>query len=196
MFVQIIRARTSDPDGVRRQGQRWQEELQPGAEGFVGSTAGVSADGEVVTIARFADEDAARRNSDRPEQGEWWAGMEKLLDEPRFAESSDVELLHGGGSNDAGFVQVMEGTCSDPDRLRSTIADAERMLKEHRPDLIGVLTAFHDGRFTQVNYFTSEAEARENEKKDPPPEATEQMAAMGEIMSVDSYIDLTEPQLF
>jgi hypothetical protein len=36
------------------------EELRPGARGFLGSTAGVSADGTFVVLARFADEAAAR----------------------------------------------------------------------------------------------------------------------------------------
>ena len=139
MFVQVIRATTKDPEGVRKHGDRWYEELRPGAEGFLGMTAGVSTDGKTRSIVRFADEGAARRNAERPEQGEWWAGMEKLLDGVTFAESTEVETLHGGGSDDAGFVQVMEGTYTDADALRSMTADAGEMLSKVRPDLLGVL---------------------------------------------------------
>jgi len=197
MFVQIIRARTSDPGGVVKHGERWQAELRPGAEGYLGSTSGVSADGETVAVVRFADEDAANRNAARPEQGEWWSGMEKLLENPAFVGSSDVELLHGGGSDEAGFVQVMEGTYTDEDRLRSLLGDeAEEALSTFRPDLLGASLILHDGRFTQVNYFTSEAEARENEQKDPPAEMAEQMAEMGQVMTVETFIDLTEPQIY
>ena len=169
MFGQVIRAKTNDPDGVRKHSDRWYEELRPGAEGFLGATAGVSADGETVSIVRFADEDAARRNSERPEQAEWWSDMEKLLEGVTFAESSDVETLHGGGSDDAGFVQVMEGSYTDADTLRRLTSDAGEMLAKLRPDLLGALLVLHDdNRFTQVAYFTSESDARENEAKDVP----------------------------
>lgn len=34
MFVQVIKGRTDDSAGPRRQLERWQEELRPGAIGF------------------------------------------------------------------------------------------------------------------------------------------------------------------
>ena len=38
-----------------------------------------------------------------------------------------------------------------------------------RPDILGSMMIGHeDGRWTQVLYFTSEAEAREGERKEPP----------------------------
>ena len=82
MFVQVIEGRTSDPEGLRAQFDKWVAELEPGATGYVGTTAGVAADGRVVVFARFESEDAARANSERPEQGAWWAETEKLLDGP------------------------------------------------------------------------------------------------------------------
>ena len=92
MFVQVIEGKTSNPEGLRAQFDKWVAELQPGAKGYVGTTAGVAADGRVVAFARFESEDAARANSDRPEQGAWWAETEKLLDGPvEFSESSDVD---------------------------------------------------------------------------------------------------------
>src|SRR3546814_9094548 len=54
---------------------------------------------------------SARANSELPEQSAWWEGMAKLYDgEPTFTESSDVTEWMGGGSDDAGFVQVMKST--------------------------------------------------------------------------------------
>ncbi|MGE5763508.1 MAG: hypothetical protein ACM3ZF_06425, partial [Mycobacterium leprae] len=59
--------------------ERWVEELAPGAAGWLGSTAGVTDDGRFIGLARFESEQAARRNSDRPEQGRWWAETSKLF---------------------------------------------------------------------------------------------------------------------
>ena len=102
MFVQVIEGRTSNPDGLRAQFDKWVAEIQPGAKGYVGTTGGVAADGRVVVFARFASEDAARANSERAEQGAWWADTEKLLDDVQFSESSDVSQFLGGGSDEAG----------------------------------------------------------------------------------------------
>ena len=45
MFVQVIEARTSDPEGLRKQLDKWMAELRPGATGYIGTTSGVAADG-------------------------------------------------------------------------------------------------------------------------------------------------------
>src|SRR6478736_5199369 len=109
MFVQVIEGRTSDPAAIIEHGDRWQREVRPGAIGYLGVTAGVTADGRAIAIVRFEDEASARANAERPEQSAWFEGMAKLYDgEPSFAESSDVTEWMGGGSNDAGFVQVMK----------------------------------------------------------------------------------------
>jgi hypothetical protein len=80
VFVQIIRGKVSDPDAVRPAVDRWMKELGPAAEGWLGSTGGVTVDDELFMLVRFESEEAARANSDKPEQGQWWAEMEKLLD--------------------------------------------------------------------------------------------------------------------
>ena len=72
MFVQVIQAQVSDAAAVREAMERWAQELAPGAEGWLGTTAGVTDDGRFIALARFDSAQAARRNSDRPEQGEWW----------------------------------------------------------------------------------------------------------------------------
>ena len=99
MFVQIIEGRTSDADGLRRQVDRWQAEVRPGAAGYLGVTSGVAADGRSIAIVRFESEADARANSDRPEQSAWWSETEKYLgDDVSFTESSDVTPFLGGGS--------------------------------------------------------------------------------------------------
>src|SRR4051794_27827046 len=166
MFVQVIEAKLKDPDLLQRQLERWRKEIKPGAKGYLGSTSGATADGNSIAVIRFDSEAAARANSERPEQGAWWNETSKAFDgEPTFTESSDVEELFGGGSNDAGFVQVMIGKAKDPAAFRAWGKQHEDRLRELRPDLIGGIDAWQpDGSFISTAYFTSEAEARKNEQ--------------------------------
>ena len=78
MFIQVIQGKTNDAEGLRRRLDEWVEKLGPGAQGFQGTTGGVAEDGTAVFIARFESEEAARANSDRPEQGQWWEETAKL----------------------------------------------------------------------------------------------------------------------
>src|SRR5215204_5115349 len=173
MFVQVIEARTSDPEGLRKQLDKWMAELRPGATGSIGTTSGVAADGRTVALVRFESEEAARANSDRPEQAEWWSEMEKVLDNPKFSESSDVTTFLAGGSDDAG---VDRAKVDDGDR------QFERVAAELRPDLIGSLRVWTGpGEFIEANYFTSEAAARKGEQTPPPPEM---QAAFSEFMEM------------
>ena len=58
MFVQVIQGRTSDARQVRAQLDKWVKEVAPGAVGWLGSTAGVTDDGQVIALARFESEEA------------------------------------------------------------------------------------------------------------------------------------------
>ena len=107
MFAQIIRGKVSDPNAVRPVVDRWMKELGPIAKGWLGSTSGITDDNEVFVLVRFESEEAARANSDKPEQGAWWAEMEKVFDgEATFRDSNDVEIEAVGDLDSAGFVQV------------------------------------------------------------------------------------------
>ena len=66
MFVQVIEGKTSNPEGLRTQFDKWVAELQPGAKGYVGTTAGVAADGRVVAFARFESEEQRGRTATAP----------------------------------------------------------------------------------------------------------------------------------
>ena len=79
VFVQVIQGQVTDAETVREAFDRWAQELAPGATGWLGSTAGVTEDGRFIALARFASEQAARANSDRPEQDRWWAETAKLF---------------------------------------------------------------------------------------------------------------------
>lgn len=199
MFVQVITAKVVDEEGLRRQVERWEQELRPGAEGFLGSTGGVTADGRVVLLARFESEEAAMRNSERSEQGAWWAETEKMIEDPTFQNSVEVIVMGGGAFDEAGFVQVMRGRVLDPARmqeLRSRTAEFESAMAGHRPDVLGDVTVVHgDGTFTDAVYFVSEAEARRNEGKEMPPEMQAMFEEWTSAATVDEYLDIAEPWL-
>jgi hypothetical protein len=197
MFVQVIEGRVSDREGLRRQMDKWMTDLRPGATGFLGSTAGVTEDGRGITFARFESAADARANSERPEQGAWWAETEKCYSgDVTFNESEDTETFLGGGSNDAGFVQIMRGT-ADRDELHAMDTAFEQVAASWRPDLIGVFRVWTGpDHYMDVAYFTSEAAAREGEKKEPPPELAEQMGRFEQLMSSAEFIDLKDPWLF
>ncbi|MFN2490392.1 MAG: hypothetical protein ABR529_11780 [Actinomycetota bacterium] len=197
MFVQVIHGRVTDADALRRRSELWDQELKPGAEGFLGSTIGVSNDGVMYVIARFSSEDAARRNSDRPEQDRWWQETARHLEgEVSFHDSTDVQLMRDGGSDDAGFVQVIHGRAQDIDRLRELNDQADQWLNEYRPDVIGGITAWHQGGlFTEVVYFTSEEEARAGEKRmvADSKEVRAQLEEWSSLVEDPEYTDLSEP---
>jgi hypothetical protein len=197
MFVQVIEGRVPDRDGLRRQMDNWQSELRPGATGFLGSTAGVTDDGHAIAFARFESAAAAKANSDRPEQGRWWAETEKNFDGPAsFADSEDVQTFLGGGSDDAGFVQVMKGS-ADRNQMREIDAAFEQHAPSWRPDILGVLRVWTGSdTYIEAAYFKSEAEARAGEKKEPPPELAEQMAQFEAMTANIEFLDLKEPWLY
>jgi hypothetical protein len=198
MFVQVIKGKVADQDGFRRQLDRWRDELAPGATGWLGTTTGVAADGRSVTFARFESADAARANSDRPEQGQWWAETEKVFDGgPTFEESEDVQEWLGGGSDDAGFVQFMSGTVKDRARMSAIDEAFTSRADQLRPDVLGgVRVWLGDDRYTEAVYFTSEADARANEGKELPPDVQEVFAELGDLMGEVDYTDIGTPLLF
>ena len=195
MFVQVIEGKIKDADLLGRQLDRWRQEIKPGAKGYLGSTGGITPDGTSIVVVRFDSEAAARANSERPEQGAWWNETEKAFDGPvNFTETSDTELLFDGGSNDAGFVQIMKGKVKDAAAFRKWGKEHEGRLKEVRPDLIGGVDAWlPDGSFISTAYFTSEAEARKNEKAmGEDPMMAEYMSHMAGEMQ---FLDITDPDI-
>ena len=198
MFVQVIQGRTSDAEGLRRAFDRWARDLAAGATGWLGTTGGITDDGRVIGIARFESAAAAAHNSDRPEQSQWWQETEKLFDgEVTFRNSEEVTVDLQGDPDRAGFVQVMQGRTTDPDRARELMALDPDKWAEFRPDVLGSVTVGHDeGAWTMVLYFTSEAEAREGERRDVPPELLAIMQEMDKLsVGETEYFDLRQPIL-
>jgi hypothetical protein len=197
MFVQVIEGRVSDRNGLRRRMDNWNSELRPGAAGFLGSTAGVTDDGHAIAFARFDSAAAAKANSDRPEQGRWWAETEKYFDGPvTFSDSEDVQTFLGGGSDDAGFVQVMKGG-ADRGQMREIDQAFEQHAPSWRTDILGVLRVWTGpDTYIEAAYFTSEADAREGEKKEPPPELAAQMGEFEAMTANIEFLDIREPWLY
>lgn len=195
MFMQIIQGRVRDTEAAKAALDRWQTDLAPGAEGWLGGTYGVTDDGMMVAAVRFESREAAQRNSDRPEQSSWWSEMESCFDgEVTFHDCDDVTLLLGGGSDKAGFVQVIQGRITDRDRARSIIEQSAKMISQHRPDVLGATLAMDDdGFFTETVCFTSEDEARKNEAKELPPEAQKMFEEEMSLMQDVKYLDLHQP---
>jgi hypothetical protein len=195
MFVQVIKGKVSDPSMVRAALDRWVEELSAGATGWLGSTTGVTDDGTMVAVARFDTTENARRNSDRPEQGRWWAETESHFDgEVTFEDSEDVDDFVMGDPNTAGFVQVMQGQSTDLERLKALLRERPDNFSDIRPDILAILNLSHeDGRWTSVAYFTSEAEARRRESGERPPEFAAMMEEMASLsVGETTYYDLRQ----
>src|SRR5688500_6814926 len=93
MFVQVFTGKVTDADAVRAVFEGWPSVAGKDARGWLGSTAGVTDDGQLVALARFESLEAARVNSERPEQGQWWESLAANLDgEASFFESSEVDV--------------------------------------------------------------------------------------------------------
>ncbi len=198
MFVQVIQGRVADAEAVHRQLDKWQSDLAAGAAGWLGSTAGVTEDGQLIALVRFESEELAQQNSDRPEQSAWWEEMAALFtDEPVFHNSTSVEVDTPGDPAEAGFVQVMQGRSSDPERARELMANDPTDWRSFRPEILGTLSVGHDGdAWTMAIYFTNEEEAREGEKKEPPPETQEMMKQMDALtIGEPVFFDLKDPWL-
>ncbi len=197
MFIQIIQGQVRDPDELNRQLARWRSEIKPGATGYLGSTGGVTSDGRAITMVRFESEEAAQANSDRPEQGAWWSDAEKAFDgEVTFHDSSDVDVVAGGGSNEAGFVQVIQGRAKDKEEMRRVGRQLEEQLRGQRPEILGIVAAWHgDGGddFTQAVYFTSVEAARQGETASQDNDDSEQLNNL--IDGQPTFYDLDPPDL-
>jgi hypothetical protein len=193
MFVQVIEGTVADETLLREQDTRWRTEVRPGAVGYLGATSGITPEGRAVTIARFDTREHARANSERPEQGAWWAATEPAYrDDVVFYDCEDVDLMMDGGSDAAGFVQVIEGSVKDRDEMRKMAIDELDDLRRARPDILGGLVAWHDEhRFTQVMYFRSEQDARTGETSMADAEVGRQYQSM--MDGEPTFLDLRDP---
>lgn len=195
MFIQIMQGTCHDADALRRQTQMWREELAPKASGWLGGTYGVTDDNRFIAVVRFESKEAAARNSARPEQCAWWAVTEKCFEgDVTFQDCDDVTVFLDGGSDDAGFVQVMQGRVTDPERYRRFMQQPMDGLREARPEIMGGTVAIGpDGRFTSTVAFRSEEDARKGESKEMPAEGRQEFEQEMSLLQDVTYLDLRRP---
>ena len=189
MFIQVIQAKSSKRDEVRALMQEWDAATDNEASGFLGATNGFTDDGTFIGVVRFESKEKAMANSARPETDAMAKRLAELMDgPPEFHDCEDVTVWRDGGSDDAGFVQVIQGRTDDPERLKEVMAaDADEM-RAQRPDIIGGTFALEaDGSFTNTVAFTDEASAREGESKGGPPEEIQS------LMQDLKFYDLHDP---
>jgi hypothetical protein len=198
MFAQVIQGAVADREAVHAAFERWMEELAPSSIGWLGTTAGVTDDGTCVAISRFEDADQAKANSDRPEQDQFWVETSKLFTgEVTFQDSTGVEVDLHGNPDEAGFVQVIRGRTSDPARARELMNQDSDEWASWRPDILGSVSVGSGDAYTVVIYFTSEAAAREGEKKEMPEGMKAQMEEMNALeVGEPTFLDLKDPWLY
>ncbi len=191
MFIQIIQGKCTRQDELHELADEWRRDLSAGATGWLGGTYGFTDDGMFVGVVRFDSRDAATANSERPEQGKWADRMMELMDGPvEFHDCDDVTMFLDGGSDQAGFVQIIRGKVDDPQRLKAMFADTDT-IHEMRPEIIGGTLAIEpDGTFTECVAFTSEDEARAAEKNEPPVEMRRDLEY---AMAGATFYDLHHP---
>jgi hypothetical protein len=196
MFAQVFQGKVSDAAAMRAALDQWMKDLAPTAEGWLGATGGTTDDGRFIMVVRFESEEAARRNSDREEQGQWWRETESLFDGgATFKDSTEVTLDLQGDPDQAGFVQIMQGRTSDGERAKQLMSQDSDKWAAFRPDVIGSVVVGHDdGAYTMVLYFTSEAEAREGERKEVPEDLRSNMEEMDKLsIGEPDFFDLRQP---
>lgn len=191
MFIQIIQGTCTKPDELHALADEWRENLAPGATGWLGGTYGITDDDMFVGVVRFDSRESAMANSARPEQTAWSERMAACFDGPvEFHDCDDVTMLLDGGSDSAGFVQVIRGRVDDPARLKALAADTT-MLHEARPEIIGGTIALEpDGTFTETVAFTDEESARKGEQVEPPEDVRRELAY---VMQGATFYDLHHP---
>jgi hypothetical protein len=191
VFIQVMQGKTSHRDQLRALAGAWRDEGGVGAVGYLGGTYGVTGKGDFVGVVRFTSREDAMANSARPETGAFAERMGALMEGPvQFHDCGDVTTFLDGGSDEAGFVQVISGHLDDPTRAKEMLADTGD-LREMRPEIIGGTFAISDaGDYFQTVYFTDEASARRGEQTEPPEGIRSELESM---MAGATFYDLTDP---
>lgn len=192
MFIQMVQGRCSRQDEMRALVDDWSA-MMADRPGWLGGTYGFTDDDRFLGVVRFESADACRESAALPDAGLWWASAESLCDGPcEIHESGDVTMMLQGGSDDAGFVQIMKGRVGDAERMRHLISDEmSSMLHEARPEILGATMAIEaDGRFVETIAFTDEASARRGEQMEMPDDVRDELrSAMADV----EYVDLHRP---
>jgi hypothetical protein len=192
MLIQMVQGRCSRQDEMRGLVDDWCSAMadQPG---WLGGTYGFTDDDRFIGVVRFDSLEACRDAATMDGAGLWWAGAEALCNGScQIDEAQDVSMMLEGGSDDAGFVQVMRGQVTDADKLRHLMSDEmTSMLHQARPEILGATLAIEpDGHFVETVAFTDESSARKGEQTEMPDDVRAELeSAMAEV----EYLDLHRP---
>jgi hypothetical protein len=186
-----MQGKCSRPDELRALADTWRDEDGAGAVGWLGGTYGVTDDDQFIGVIRFASRDEAMANSARPETNAFAEKMAAVMEGPvEFHDCDDVTTWLEGGSDDAGFVQVIRGHTDDPERVEAMLQNTDD-LREMRPEIIGGTLAIEaDGTFFETIAFTDEESARKGEQLEPPAEVRAELESM---MAGATFYDLHRP---
>ena len=192
MFIQVIQGTCRRQDEVHALIDGWRAENAGRDTGFLGGTYGFTDDDQFVAVVRFASRDQAMANSTRPEQSAWAKKMEALFEGPvEYHDCDDVTMMLDGGSDQAGFVQVIRGKVDDTSRIKAMMTQDTEALHQMRPEIIGGTLAIEpDGTFTETIAFTDEAAARAGERLEPPADVRD---TLDDVMRNATYLDLHHP---
>lgn len=164
MFVQVVRGVVAGPGAAFARLDHWLEHLAPTAPGWLGTTAGVTADRELVAFVRFATAADARQSGDRVEQGLWWAGSVLLFTgDVSFDNYDGITLFGDGGSDAAGVVEVLRGRArhgTDAAELAGRLAEQAEERGRDLGLIGGLVGARDDGSFTRASYYCRSALGR------------------------------------
>jgi hypothetical protein len=78
VFIQVIHGQVFDRTEIREAVDSWARDLASTTGGWLGTTAGVTADEIFLMLTVFDSAAAARGNNRRPEQHQWWTETSKL----------------------------------------------------------------------------------------------------------------------
>jgi hypothetical protein len=192
VFIQMVQGHCSRQDEMRGLVDSWCS-MMADRPGWLGGTYGFTDDDRFLGVVRFDSSAACKESAGSTEAAMMWAGAEALFDGScEIHESEDVSMMLDGGSDSAGFVQVMLGRVADADRLRHLVSDEmTAMLHQARPEIVGATMAIEpDGRFVETIAFTDEASARQGEQLEMPTDVRDEISS---AMAVVEYVDLHRP---
>lgn len=196
MFIQMVQGGCAQQDDMRMLVDDWCKAMSE-RPGWLGGTYGFTDDGSFVGVVRYESAAACRELCSSDDAALWWACAETLFTgAPEIHQSEDVAIMLEGGSDDAGFVQVIQSRVKPENRARllDLVQREEAELSKYRPDVIGGTIAIdEDGVVTETVAFTSESEARIGEKREMPAEVAQQFDEQMTLVEDVTYIDLHHP---
>jgi hypothetical protein len=194
VFIHVFTAKVLDAEGLRRQAEKWEDELRP--PGVLGSTGGITADGRYILMVLFETPEDAQAIRRRPEQGRWWMETQKFIEDAQFFDSVEIRTVDRAGTAPT-FVRVMAGRVLDPQGLKEMSEQHDHavdLFRAHRPDFLGEdMALYADGTFHAAWYHTSEAEARAGEAKPVPPVLKVILDDLDQLRTFDETWELTDP---